>query len=146
MSLKASSGPTIEPDSVDSSPPVEAIFTRRQIDILELIASGLRDKELAAQLSMSTSTVHTHIQRMFKRFGVRSRSALVFRWLACRHVGTPSLAPLIDLNKRRTRTVAEYGDLHNTPSAPKVDSTENRRRSRLGTGASPERRVTESSE
>ena len=65
--------------------PLEFALTPRQLQILELIAIGATDKELARRLGMSSSTVHTHVDRMFRRFDVRSRSALVALWLTNRN-------------------------------------------------------------
>lgn len=56
-------------------------LTDRQSDIIKLIAAGYTDKELARQLGISSGTLRTYLDRLFRRFGVRSRAALVARWL-----------------------------------------------------------------
>ncbi|WP_344596018.1 helix-turn-helix transcriptional regulator [Streptomyces violaceusniger] len=53
----------------------------RQIEILSLIANGHRDKEIAKLLGMSVRTVDSHLQRLYDRYGVRSRAAIVAKWL-----------------------------------------------------------------
>ena len=57
------------------------MLTARQTRIVEMIADGYTDKELAGRLGMSPSTLRTHLDRMFRRFGVHSRAALVACWL-----------------------------------------------------------------
>ena len=56
-------------------------LTERQTKIVEMIAAGYTDKQLAGLLGMSSSTLRTHLDRMFRRFGVHTRAALVARWL-----------------------------------------------------------------
>ena len=64
------------------SVPLSLALSPRQLEILELIAIGMTDKELALRLGVSPSTVHTHLERMLRRFGLHSRSALVALWLS----------------------------------------------------------------
>ncbi len=52
-------------------------FTRREHQILELIALGYTDKEVATQLRISRDTVATHMRRLFTRLGIHRRSAAV---------------------------------------------------------------------
>jgi DNA-binding CsgD family transcriptional regulator len=56
-------------------------LTEQQSDIIELIAAGYTDKELAHQLGISSSTLRTYLDRLFRRYEVHSRAALVARWL-----------------------------------------------------------------
>jgi DNA-binding CsgD family transcriptional regulator len=53
----------------------------RQAEVIEMIATGYTEKELARRLGMSRATAHTHVNRLFKRFNVHSRAALVALWL-----------------------------------------------------------------
>jgi two-component system nitrate/nitrite response regulator NarL len=50
-----------------------ADLTRRQLDVLRLIVQGLRNAEIAEQLSISEQTVKTHIANLLRKLGVRSR-------------------------------------------------------------------------
>jgi DNA-binding NarL/FixJ family response regulator len=52
-------------------------FTARESQVLDLLAEGLRQKDIALQLSISPKTVGTHIQNMFGKVGVHSRAQLV---------------------------------------------------------------------
>ncbi len=53
-------------------------LTRRERDIVILIAQGKTNKEIAQQLYISENTVKTYVKRMFAKLGVKSRSELVF--------------------------------------------------------------------
>jgi DNA-binding NarL/FixJ family response regulator len=50
-------------------------LTRRETEILVLIASGLNNAEIAARLYVSGNTVKTHISRIFAKTGSRDRAA-----------------------------------------------------------------------
>ena len=43
--------------------------------VLELLATGNRNKEIAAHLGISTDTVSAHIKSIFAKFGVHDRTA-----------------------------------------------------------------------
>jgi len=59
-------------------------FSRREAQIVELIALGCEDKEIAARLHISRRTVRTHLERLFGDLGVHSRAAAVAIWVSSR--------------------------------------------------------------
>ena len=52
-------------------------LTRRELEILELIAGGLSNREIAAQLFVSENTVKTHSSRLFDKLSARRRTQAV---------------------------------------------------------------------
>lgn len=48
-------------------------LTPRQLEILRLVAQGLRNAEIAEQLTISEQTVKTHVARLLEKLGVSSR-------------------------------------------------------------------------
>ncbi|AEW85922.1 MULTISPECIES: response regulator transcription factor [Flavobacterium] len=52
-------------------------ITVRQIEILQLLASDLCDKQIADKLCISESTLNTHKSNLFKLFEVHSRTGLI---------------------------------------------------------------------
>ena len=56
---------------------VEPQLTIRQREVLRLIADGMRMKEIASALGLSTRTVETHKYEMMRILGVDSTAALV---------------------------------------------------------------------
>jgi len=55
---------------------VSALNTR-ETDVLRLLVQGMSNKEIAARMEMSESTVKNTIQQLFAKTGVRTRSQLV---------------------------------------------------------------------
>jgi DNA-binding CsgD family transcriptional regulator len=53
----------------------------RQRQIVSLISQDYCDKEIARKLGMSARTVDSHLQRLYVRYGIHSRAALVAKWL-----------------------------------------------------------------
>ena len=59
------------------APPVAAKLTGRELQILSLLAEGLHAAEIATRLVISPKTVSTHIDRILRKLGVRSRAQAV---------------------------------------------------------------------
>lgn len=51
-------------------------LTPREREVLRLVALGLRNGEIAAQLSVSQVTIKTHINNVFQKLGLRDRVEL----------------------------------------------------------------------
>ena len=56
-------------------------LTQRELEILDLLARGFADKEVARELGISGWTVHSHLKRIFAKYGVRTRTEAVVRHL-----------------------------------------------------------------
>ena len=52
-------------------------LSQRELEILQLMAKGAANKEISAQLSISQSTVKTHIANIFQKLGVNDRTEAV---------------------------------------------------------------------
>jgi ATP/maltotriose-dependent transcriptional regulator MalT len=50
-------------------------LTRRELEVLRLVAQGLTDAEVAEQLVISPHTVHVHISTIYSKLEVKTRSA-----------------------------------------------------------------------
>jgi DNA-binding CsgD family transcriptional regulator len=55
----------------------ELSITRRELEILELIASGMSNREIAEKLFVSESTVKTHSSRLFDKLNAKRRTQAV---------------------------------------------------------------------
>ena len=51
--------------------------TPRELEVLELVSQGLRNKEIAAVLGLSESTVQVHVKNILAKFQVNDRTAAV---------------------------------------------------------------------
>lgn len=52
----------------------------RQVEILERIANGQGDKQIAAELHCSTHTIKSQLLRVFEKLGTRTRAAAVYHY------------------------------------------------------------------
>jgi DNA-binding NarL/FixJ family response regulator len=57
-----------------TSTPIENVMTSREIDVLECVAQGLSNREIAGKLSISTRTVTTHVQNILDKLGLENRT------------------------------------------------------------------------
>ena len=52
-------------------------LTRREVEVMELISQGLRNKEIAASLGISDETARDHVKRILAKLKVTDRSAAI---------------------------------------------------------------------
>jgi len=66
-----------QPFTVNETRLRELGITRREREILELIATGLSNREIAAKLFVSENTVKTHSSRLFDKLSAKRRTQAV---------------------------------------------------------------------
>jgi DNA-binding NarL/FixJ family response regulator len=57
--------------------PAAVLLSRREREVLKLVAHGLNDREIAEQLILSPHTVHRHVANIRHKLGRGSRTAAV---------------------------------------------------------------------
>lgn len=50
-------------------------LTPREVEVLQLLSLGMRNKEIAASLGIGDETVRTHMKKIFSKLGVQDRTA-----------------------------------------------------------------------
>lgn len=51
-------------------------LSRRELEVAVLVAGGLTNQQIAEQLFISNNTVKRHLERIFRRLGMRNRLQL----------------------------------------------------------------------
>lgn len=63
--------------SKNSNSDVTILLTERELQIVQLVARGHPNKQIANRLHISEWTVSTHLRRIFAKLGVDTRAAMV---------------------------------------------------------------------
>jgi NarL family two-component system response regulator LiaR len=74
--------------------PVHSGLTDREWQVLDLLAAGVTTEEVAARLVLSIETVRSHLKRVYRKLGVRSRDAAVLAAARLRSAEGLGVAPL----------------------------------------------------
>lgn len=67
--------------SVTASRDDDAVLTRREVQIVRLLAAGDSNAKIARRLTISEGTVKTHITRVLRKLGAANRAEAVSIWL-----------------------------------------------------------------
>ena len=51
----------------------------RELEVLELLAAGRSNKEIAQQLNVSPNTIKTHVAKLFEKLEVKRRTEAILR-------------------------------------------------------------------
>lgn len=66
----------LRPDTSEEADEVK--LSKREIEVLELVAKGFTYEEIAGSLGIASSTVVTHVKHVYSKLGVNSRTQAVF--------------------------------------------------------------------
>jgi len=69
--------PSAQPFSLNAERQKKLGITKRELEILELIAQGMSNREIAEKLFVSENTVKTHSSRLFDKLGAKRRTQAV---------------------------------------------------------------------
>ena len=64
-------------DASTPTPAQSLALSKRQVEVLRLVATGLTNKEVAAQLRLSVHTVEAHLHYIYKKLGVTTRGGAI---------------------------------------------------------------------
>jgi DNA-binding NarL/FixJ family response regulator len=66
-----------KPNIIPTPPPIKIELTPREQSVLDLVAKGLMNKEIARELETSVRNVEKYVSRLFSKTGTNSRTELV---------------------------------------------------------------------
>lgn len=75
--LKEVPAPASEPFALNEARLKDLGITKRELEILELIAQGMSNREIAEKLFVSENTVKTHSSRLFDKLSAKRRTQAV---------------------------------------------------------------------
>jgi DNA-binding NarL/FixJ family response regulator len=64
-------------DHADARPSPDVHLTRRELEVLNLLADGLGNKHIATRLGISDHTVKAHLAAIFEKLGASTRTEAV---------------------------------------------------------------------
>ena len=73
------------------TPPGRDRLSRREAEVANLVAEGLTNREVAAELYISPRTVESHVEHIKRKLGLTSRYQIVV-WVLRNGTGTPDRA------------------------------------------------------
>ena len=79
MDMVQSSGPSLETDTLVALE--EKGLTRREVEVLEWVARGKTNNEIGLILEISPRTASKHLEHIYTKLGVESRTAAVVQFL-----------------------------------------------------------------
>jgi DNA-binding NarL/FixJ family response regulator len=68
---------TARPTRPELTPPTMSTLTDREVEVVALVAQGLTNDEIAAELYLSPATARTHVSRAMVKLHARDRAQLV---------------------------------------------------------------------
>ncbi|GAB4084447.1 response regulator transcription factor [Myceligenerans cantabricum] len=66
-------------------PAVRSLLSPREAEVMDLVADGLSNREVARRLFVSEKTVKNHVNSLFAKLGVTTRSQAIVMWLRRGH-------------------------------------------------------------
>ena len=78
-SSRPAAASTKAPVQMDRMRAPQASMSARELQVLELVAEGCSNSDIAAELFVSDTTVKSHLAHIFTKLGVSSRTAAVSR-------------------------------------------------------------------
>ncbi|MGB0134115.1 LuxR C-terminal-related transcriptional regulator [Dokdonella sp.] len=70
--------PEVARSASTQSAKLQEALTRREMQILQCVADGMSNREIADDLSITRATVETHVQKVYRKLSVNSRTQALF--------------------------------------------------------------------
>ncbi|MEE4545937.1 response regulator transcription factor [Streptomyces sp. V4-01] len=73
----AAPAPAAAPVGGSAPPPEAEGLTRREVDVVRLVAAGLNNRQVAREMVVSQATVKTHLNHVLSKLALEDRGALI---------------------------------------------------------------------
>ena len=75
-----------DPTTPSDTPDLSEAPTRREVEILRLLAAGYSNREIAEAFGVQEGTVKNHVSNILSKLGVRDRTRAVLRAIELGHI------------------------------------------------------------
>jgi DNA-binding NarL/FixJ family response regulator len=97
-------GPSSQDETIrDDTARVDAGLTRRESDVIQLLAKGCSNREISRHLFLSEKTVKAHLAAVFRKLGVTNRTQAAMAAVAM-GIGAPPVAAHVAGNGEAARS------------------------------------------
>lgn len=69
----------LQGEKEDSKSDIRGLLTERELQVAQLVAAGLSNKEIARKLNISEWTISTHLRRIYAKLSVCNRASMVHK-------------------------------------------------------------------
>lgn len=80
LDTRTPAGTQPEPLTGPTTSTPEIRLTARELDVMELMSTGMANAEIALRLSVSESTIKSHVKHVFRKLGARNRAGAIARF------------------------------------------------------------------
>ena len=91
-------------------------LTAREREVLNLLARGLSNRDIAEELVITNKTVKNHLSRIYEKIGVHSRAEAIALWLGVREILSPGPTRIWDPGPRPKLSPAPLAGPRGRPS------------------------------
>lgn len=88
----------------------KTMLTKRELQVMSLLCSGLKDRAIANTLGLSVRTVQNHLSRIYLKYRAQNRTQAISKFL--NNYGKYALDIISGENNEEDNTSLEWGQIY----------------------------------